>query len=282
MSATVSPYQFVLNAFSTSVTMSTKAIVDDKLSPVIDASAAAVFYISQRDIQEVFQVYTNSDVISDISYDRLHFFVFADKWPSTTHINPVNAMMDQPLSSNPMLSVGIPNEMLVKHDFVRYLSNELFNTPMGTDLFSNQTELLNNLDAIGETVYQQDISAGLWKYAATSSRPVPADVNSGFIIDHTTGLKATTADLATEDNLCFVLTNKLLEVFPERFSNLQLNSQNLFHVPILAGDILTFVITINPAPDQNTLTGVPPFGGRSYQIKIVVDDGSHLNTQPID
>jgi hypothetical protein len=226
-------------------------------------------------------VYTDSYDITDVSYEGMHFHVFMDNWPATTSLNPMNAMMDRPESSQAVFNVNTPSEMLVKHDFIRYLSKKLFNTPMGTDLFSNQSALLNNLNSIGEIV-SQDISAALWKYATTSSRPVPADVTSGFILDPVTGFKATTGDLPTEDNLGFILTNKLLEELPQRFNNLQLGPTNLFRLPILAGDSISFAFIINPSPGQNQVTGVPPFGGRSYRIKIVIDDGSHLNTIPTD
>jgi hypothetical protein len=39
--------------------------------------------------------------------------------------------------------------MLVKHDFIRYISNNLFNTH-GTDLFSNETELITDLNNLGD------------------------------------------------------------------------------------------------------------------------------------
>ena len=279
--STPTPYDFVLNVLSSTVTMSVSSIVDDVIPGAMDASAVAVFYMAQQDIQNVFQVYTDTDNITDISYERMHFHVFMDHWPANPRLNPMNAMMDRLESSNAIFNVNTPSEMLVKHDFIRYLAQKLFNTPMGTDLFSNQSELLNSLHSLGEKVYQ-DISASLWKYATTSSRPVPADVTSGFILDPVSGYKATTADLPTQDNLCFVMTNKLLETLPERFHNLQLDSKNLFKLPILAGDSISFVVTVNPTPGQNNITGVAPFGARSYQIKIVIDDGTHANTQPTD
>jgi hypothetical protein len=47
-------------------------------------------------------------------------------------------------------SVAYLKEMLVKHDFIRYISNNLFNTPYGTDLFSNETELITDLNNLGD------------------------------------------------------------------------------------------------------------------------------------
>lgn len=275
------PFEFVLYSFSSSVTMNVSTIVDDVIPGAIDLSAIAVFYMAQEDIQNVFQVYTDSDQITDISYEGMHYHIFMDNWPAGLRLNPMNAMMDRPESANALFNASTPSEMLVKHDFIRYLSQKLFNTPMATDLFSNESELLNHFNSLGELVYQ-DISATLWKYATTSSTPVPQDVTSGFIINPVTGLKATTNDLPTLDNLGFVLTNKLLETLPHRVNNLQLGPTNLFRLPILAGDTISFTFTINPCPGQNELTGVPPFEGRTYKIRIVIDDGSHINTIPTD
>ena len=281
MSTPPEPFEFVLHSFSSSVTMNVLTIVDDVIPGAIDLSAIAVFYMAQEDIQNVFQVYTDSDQITDISYEGMHYHIFMDNWPGTLRLNPMNAMMDRPESANALFNASTPSEMLVKHDFIRYLSQKLFNTPMATDLFSNESELLNHLNSLGEVVYQ-DISATLWKYATTSSRPVPEDVTSGFIINPVTGLKATTNDLPTLDNLGFVLTNKLLETLPHRVNNLQLGPTNLFRLPILAGDTISFTFTINPCPGQNELTGVPTFEGRTYKIRIVIDNGSHINTIPTD
>jgi hypothetical protein len=33
---------------------------------------------------------------------------------------------------------------------IRYISNNLFNTPYGTDLFSNETELITDLNNLGD------------------------------------------------------------------------------------------------------------------------------------
>ena len=64
------------------------------------------------------------------------------------------------------------------------------------------------------------------------------------------------------------------------FANLTPDRNNLISLPILNGDNICFNYTINPAPDQHALTGVPSFPGRVYKIKIVVDDGTHVNTIP--
>jgi hypothetical protein len=42
----------------------------------------------------------------------------------------------------------LPKEMLVKHDFIRYISNNPFQHL--TDLFSNETELITDLNNLGD------------------------------------------------------------------------------------------------------------------------------------
>ena len=90
----------------------------------------------------------------------------------------------------------------------------------------------------------------------------------------------TTDNLTTNDNICRELLQQMLHFNVGRFANLTPDRNNLISLPILNGDNICFNYTINPAPDQHALTGVPSFPGRVYKIKIVVDDGTHVNTIP--
>lgn len=273
---------FVINKFSASYTMSEFATVDDPIDGILDVSATAVFYISQNDIQSVFQVQTDSIDVTDSIASDLHHFIFMNRWPVTTVLNPVNGMLDQSLSWSPIMNVNTPNKMFVKHDFIRYLASKLFNTPQAVDLFNNEGGLITGLNTIGEYTYQQDISASLWKYATTSTYPTTPYASGGFVVDPITGLKCTSADITSDDNICYILLNKLLQDKPDRFKSIVVDSNGLFPVPLLDGDTINFMTRINPAEGQNNLTGVSVFGGRTYQIKLVIDDGSHQNTLPID
>jgi len=273
---------FVINRFSGSYSLSTLATVDDPIDGVLDVSATGVFYISQADIQSVFQVQTDSVDMADALASDLHHYVFMNRWPTTTTLNPVNAMMDRSLSYSPIMNVNIPNKMLIKHDFMRYLAVKLFNTAQAVDLFNNESAMIGGLNTLGQQAYQQDISASLWKYATTSTYPTSPYTSGGFVVDPVTSLKSTTADITTDDNICYILLNKLLMDEPERFKNIVVDANGLFPVPILAGDTINFTTTIIPADGQHNLTGVAPFGPRQYQIKLVIDDGTNVNTTPID
>ena len=109
-------------------------------------------------------------------------------------------------------------------------------------------------------------------------------LETGFILDTVTGLKATTNDNTSDENICWVLLNQLLESKPERFNNIgnTIDASGVFPLPILEGDTISFTFSISPASNQHQLTGVSEINPREYQIKIVVDDGSGINTLPID
>ncbi len=271
---------FVLDALSNDITMTTLATVDDPIDGVLDVSATGIFYISQTDIQNVFRVRTDAEDINDVSLNDLMHFIHMDKWPHNVEMNPSNAMLDQSRSYNPIYVANDPRTMLVKHDFIRYLAEELFNTHHGTDLIHNETGLVSNLSSLGNEVYQSDISGILWKYSTTSTYPL----GSGFVIDPVTGLKATTNDNTSDENICWLLLNRLLQVVPERFSDIGsvIDSSGVFPIPILQGDSINFTFTINPAENQHELTDVSEISPRKYQIKLIVDDGTGTNTIPFD
>ena len=56
-------------------------------------------------------------------------------------------------------------------------------------------------------------------------------------------------------------------------------------IPFGQNEFVSFKFTINPAPGQYNLTGVPEFGARVYKINLIVKDSQNVvdwNTDPID
>ena len=267
---------FVLDKFSGAYTMATLATMYSGATPtLLDVSATATYYISQTNINNVFKFQSDSWDFNDISASDIRYFIHMDQWPSDLLINPVNAMLDSPGSSNAILQVGIPNRMLVKHDFIRYLALKLFNTASGVDLFNNEVDLVTALNTMGDASFQADISGTLWKYATTSSRAVDS---TEFILDASSNLKCTTDNLTSNENICRELFNQILNNNKNRFSDVVFDGYNQASLPIIAGDSISYKFTVHPATNQNTLTGVPAFGGRSYRIKLIVDNGVGTNT----
>ena len=264
----MSSIDFVLDRFSAAYTLSQSATMFEGASIALaDVSATAVFYVSQADMQNVFKFQSDSFDINDLSSSDIRYFTYMTNWPEALVINPVNAMLDKNDSQNAIASVGIPNKMLVKHDFIRYLALKLFNTPSGVDLFNNESELISHLNSMGNASYQNDISGTLWKYATTASTAID---NTNFIVDASSNDKCTTDHFTTNENICRELFNQILHSNKQRFSDISLNTLGVRSLPILDGDSISYRFTVFPKAGQNTITGVPAFGGRSYAIKLLV------------
>ena len=76
------------------------------------------------------------------------------------------------------------------------------------------------------------------------------------------------------------MMNKLLDENIERFDDVVMDASGVFSLPILEGDTINYIVKINPSSQQHLATNVSPIGGRVYQIKIVVDDGTNVITNP--
>jgi hypothetical protein len=278
------PVNFVLDKFSGSYTLQQLGTIPAGSLPTeLDVSATAVYYISKQAVNNVFRFETDSWNFDDVSKNDIRYFTDMTQWPSDLLINPVNAMMDKSDSGNAILNVGIPNRMLVKHDFIRYLSSKLFNTPNGVDLFNNQELLVDHMNTLGNASFQNDISGTLWKYSTTSTLGADTGDKPRYLIDASSNMFCTNNNFTSNENICRELFNQILNRQKQRFSatSAELYDANYgqYSLPIHAGDSISYKFTVLPAANQNDLTGVPPFGGRSFRIKlIVVESATGMNT----
>jgi hypothetical protein len=276
----MSSISFVLNTFSHSYTMSTLGTLDQgETLAVGDVSAIAVYYISQTDINKVFRFESDSWDMTDISSADIRYFTYMNQWPTSLKINPANAMLDKNTAQGAMLQVGIANKMLVKHDFVRYLSKSLFNTAQGADLFNNEEALIGNLNDVGAQSFS-DISATLWTYS-TGNTSIADNINT--VVDLSSNALCTTNNFIGQNNVARELFQQVLGNSPGRFNTVVQDGNGQAAIPILDGDTISYKFTVAPAPGQHNLTGVSAFGPRVYQIKLlVVADATGLNTLPVD
>ena len=280
--ASDTPINFVLDSFSSSYTMLTQGYIDDPVGSVLDVSATAVLYMSANSLREIFKFHTDGEDFNDLASQDILYFTFMDKWNEALghDWNPVNAMMDQPSSNNAIQNISDSAKNLVKHDFIRYIALRLFNSPKGVDLFSNEAQMLSSLNTMGDYVYNNIIYAHLWRYSTTSTYTTdnPMDPSASFIIDSMSGLKCTTDNLDMLNNIPRNIMNAMLMKSPTRFQNVVLDASGIAPIPFIVGDSIIFKFLIYPATNQHLLTGVQPLDGRSYQIKIVVTNGTVQNT----
>jgi hypothetical protein len=268
----MSNVDIVLSDLSFSVQMLTEAAMDTKLPPdLYDVSAIAVFTISTDVMKNVFQFRTDSLDIDNIEGTDIRYYVDMGQWPSDLVINPANAALDYPIYSSGAIAVQSYNEdqfdstqMMVKHDYIRYLALQLFGSHDATDIFNNETELITNLEEIGDGSVPghvwYDISYALHRVSTTGS-------NMDLTTDPYTGQLSMTNAITTPDNLCREMFLQIAAVTPERLQNVQETSypQSLL---FQEGDSINFKVTIHAAENQHLLTGVNPIPSRTYQIKL--------------
>ena len=152
-------------------------------------------------------------------------------------------------------------QQLLKYDFLRYLSRNIFNSPYGVNLFTNQTELMDSMDTQCQLQLVK-INAAL--------PPSSTDANA----------------------LCTNVVSVMYKNHPERFTrNNQVEpGSNFYYVPFQPGDTLRHLITVAPAQDQmsvlqstllhmiNLPASIP---ARRYEIIWRVMDDSQTSSTPV-
>jgi len=246
------------------------ATLEGAAPPTLDFSAVAVYNVKLSDMLAVFEYQSDSFDISNAAATDIKYYVNKAAWPA--NLNPVHASMN----SGEMLATGngiVAAKNLVKHDFVRFLADHLFNTPHGVDLFSNEDDLLSDLVTKGAA-------------AATAIENALETVDHAHAVGGTdaSSLKYSTNDQNTDTNICRELMLQIIDGAASRFHHSEpSNTTAKQSVPIIAGDSLNFVLSISAAENQEDLTGRGAFDVRKYKIQLnVVDSATPSNTVPVE
>ena len=269
---------FTLSGLNSTLSMDLSGTLAGEAPADLDVSATAVYYVKTSDMRNVFKFQTDSFDVNDLSASDIKYYVFrgVDAWPAALKINPAHAAM----SLNAMLPTGVDaSKNLVKHDFVRYLAQCLFNTVHGVDLFNNEDALLENIALKGQLA-RTAIELALDNVNTTKTT---AGALTGAVAD-ASGCRYTTNDLTGNTNICRELMRQVASQAASRFAAA---ADSTLHqsVPLLNGDTLNFKVTVNAATDQHQLTArtnaiVP----RVYKIQLILcaDAGISDNVVPGD
>lgn len=261
---------FTLTGLNQNFTLGVSGELAGEAPVTLDVSAIAVYNVKLSDMLAVFKFQSDSFDVNDTDASDIKYYVYMSNWPANLKLNPVHAGS---LSSSPILATGgsISEEKnLVKHDFVRYLAEQLFNTPHGVDLFSNEDALLSDLVSKGATA-RQAIDASL------------NAVNQANAANGTSPNKYSTNALTGAANFSRELMRQIANESPSRFAGIS-SSTAVQSVPLEENDTISFKVSVSPAADQHNLTNRPSaFDTRVYQIKLVLKaDGDATNTAPVE
>jgi hypothetical protein len=263
---------FVLEGLNQVFTLDVSGALAGEAPVTLDVSCVAVYNVKLSDMKNVFKFQSDSFDVNDVDASDIKYYVYMSNWPANLKLNPVHAGA---LSSSPILATGgsiVEEKNLVKHDFVRYLAEQLFNTPHGVDLFSNEDALLSDLVSKG-TAARQAIDASL------------NAVNQANAAHGTAPNKYSTNALTSAANFSRVLMRQVANEAASRFATEISNSSDIQSIPLMNNDTISFKVSISAAANQHDLTGRPSaFDTRVYEVKLVLktDPAEATNTAPTE
>ena len=253
---------FTLSGLNQNFTLGVSGELAAAAAAALDVSASAVYNIKLSDMLKVFKFQSDSFDVNDVSASDIKYYVFSENpnWPTDLVLNPANADM----SGTPIFATGgdiLANKNKVKHDFVRYLAQQLFNTPYGVDLFSNEDALLTDLVSKGATAHTAI------KTALAAVNTTSADLSNN--VDVSGNFYATNA-LTGETNFSRELMRQIANGAPQRFATID-PSNGIQSVPLDDNDTINFKVSISGAAGQNALTSrVGALDTRVYKISLIL------------
>ena len=252
--------EFYLPAFDCNFT-SMQATLPSQDYTVPDVSANIYINITKTHIRSIFQYDTSGVVthINDVSSDDLRYYVDITNFP------PSN-------SGAVIADVSLVNDstMNLKGDYIRDLAQQLFNTPRGVDLFSNEDALLADFKSKSDIVWTniRNIVSSVNKTNGSVNVGNGTDVQSRYYL---TNNNTTTTNLTRE------LLLQMVDVSNTRFQNIQNHYDSvsdLYAVPFEVGDKISFILTVNSHSNQKSIVGLSgALIPRKYKISLNVING---------
>lgn len=251
----VTNIDFVLNELNTSMAMTTLGAIEAGEEPGdLDAYVATVEVnnVSAETLRSVFKFQTDSADIADAESTDIKYYVVKSNWGSN-FINPANG----DVTDSAIFAGAANDKKALKHDFVRHLAENLFNTHYGVDLFTNEEDLLTDLAEKGAGV-----NVSIQNLLQLS------DITNNDL-EGTNGDRYRLRDDET-NNFSRKLFLQILNGDKGRLTSLDpADADGLRGVPLASGDSISFVLTVNPAEDQHLIvraTGAVP--SRAYKVKL--------------
>jgi surface protein len=223
----------------------------------VDAHILLDATVLATDLQNTFFFQTDLPITGSDSF--LYHYVDTTKWQNiSTVVNPQNGkVLDGFVSLDP-----------IGKDFLRYLAQKLFGTYLGADLFINEDAVIAEIKTKCDEVAAHIVSL-------LNGVDLNQGVNVGLLRDSYQKLYMND-DQSSSENICRELFNQISTQFPARFADIKLYKYNetedgFYKLPILAGDTISFKVTISPSVNQLTavqttsLTSIPD---RIYEVKL--------------
>jgi hypothetical protein len=291
---------FVLDHFNTSFTLDACGQILQTTIPTIDVSATAEVDIDVHMFRNVFRFWTDSSDVDGISPSTdssannasdIKYYVKLEHWDASAVINPAHALVTNggiayTGGSNNDGTVFDLSRSLVKHDFLRYISQQLFNTHLGVDLFTNEGDMTYNIAKQGHLYgWGADPNASgaetsIWKTLVDASNGA-MEADAGYYTNDTLTEANLTRELLGQLSNSADGRKRLADILIDNSNNTTKYADGTYAIPFENGDSVSLKVTLNAAANQHLLTGVGEIPPRTYRIKINLLDNIANQTHNI-
>jgi hypothetical protein len=267
---------FVLENFETVINLDVSGTMLGEIFTAIDASACAEIQIDLAMAKEAFQFQSDSSDVLNASSSDVKFYLNEDNfWNCGLKYNVADGNLVAGGATGPIASGFATNKNMVCHDFVRYLSEQLFNTHRAVDLFDNELELLNDIRDNARAVWDtMEVHVNRYKEdGGTGHGGISLENDSASLLystnDHTESITR-----RLYEQMIYTASGR------DRFKNIITGAKQ--GLPFAVNDTIEIKLTINPQADQHTLvTGVSALGARTYKIIFIMKDiPSYVSRDP--
>ena len=250
---------FVLEALETTVTMSEFGILEAGVAPGTLTGALVTVPVASADFRDIFKFQSDSVDFTDADATDIKYYVYESEWDAN-FIHPANGVVTD------SDAVGGISGATLKQDFVRHMALELFNTHHAVDLFTNEEDLIGDLED------KCDGANDLIKIQLAKSNATAASKPTGMA-----GAAAPwhrTRDDQTDENFSGTLFRQLLSVEPARLKQTTENEDlsAIRPIPFQQGDSISFNLIVNAASHSTIfgagVTPTPTVDPRTYVIKL--------------
>jgi hypothetical protein len=276
---TSQPIKITLLKFDKTVSLDTRGLIyKDVYNPQFDDyDAIANINVDLNTFKNMFCFQTDYIDVDNVHETDIKYYVLIDKIPyfipnlgsSIVGTNPI-------VSLNPNGTIGL--DQFIGKDFTRYLATLLFNTPYGTDLFVNETELVNSVSSA---------LLNAWGYCANDLESVSNEGNNPNIpLVGNSPAKYLTNDFSAVTNICRELFLQVISKAPERFTNLpqipvddvsaapirEGANYKYYYLPFIQNDCVQLRVKLYPSVNQPTF-GLPTTDTNKFET---VGNNTHL------
>ena len=211
-------------------------------------------------LQNTFYFQADNFIATDPT-DDLKYYVDTSNWS--------NILTDLNASTNGTISVadgGFVTGESIAESFLRHISNQLFGTYLAVDLFNNESTIRAELESQCGTV-ASNISSALSAVGVTGTdSDLSGSSPNYFLDDNTAGTKNVGREIFNQ-----LMLNATTRFGAASLASYEMDVSGYYKMPFEAGDTLSYIMTINPASDQDT--SVPTGGSssnRTFKVKLVL------------